>query len=170
VSENPYMINEKEHHAPRITVWVTISSHGLPGSIYFEERVNNEHSLSMLRNTCVPHLLATGFAITDSVVHAGWGHAAYSECCFGLSAWHFQLACLLKPISWSFCMWTELAPEWSWFNPYTAALEMFRARKAVPSLLRSRYFERNFRARMNYVRGYSHHSNFAGTKSHLLGM
>jgi hypothetical protein len=79
-------------------------------------------------------------------------------------------------------------------NPYTAALEKFRVRKAMSSLLRSKYFERNFRARMNHVRGYPRHSffycekklnkkkglgnahpvlprhsNFAGTKSHLLG-
>jgi hypothetical protein len=54
-------------------------------------------------------------------------------------------------------------------NLYPAAFEIFRARKAMSSLLHSKYFERNFRARMNYVQGYSRHSNFSGTKSHLLG-
>jgi hypothetical protein len=38
------------------------------------------------------------------------------------------------------------------FNPYTAALEIFRAWKAMSSLLRSKYFKLKFRARMNYVR------------------
>jgi hypothetical protein len=51
------------------------------------------------------------FAVTNSVVRAGWSQAAHSECCFRLSAWQFRLACHLNPISWSFCMWTELAPE-----------------------------------------------------------
>jgi hypothetical protein len=64
----------------------------------------------------------------------------------------------------------DLEDEYTLINPYTAALEMSRARKAVPCLLHSRYFEYNFRARMNYVRVYSRHSNFAGSKSHLLGM
>jgi hypothetical protein len=36
VSENPPVINYNVHHAPRITVWVTISSHGLLGPIFFE--------------------------------------------------------------------------------------------------------------------------------------
>jgi hypothetical protein len=53
------VIREKVHHAQRITVWVVISSHGLLGPIFFEETVNSEHCLSMLRNAFVPHL-ATG--------------------------------------------------------------------------------------------------------------
>jgi hypothetical protein len=57
------MIHEKVHHALRITVWVTISSHGLPGPVYFEETVNGECYLSILHNTCVPHLLATGLLL-----------------------------------------------------------------------------------------------------------
>jgi hypothetical protein len=51
------------------------------------------------------------FAITNSVVHAGWSQAAHNECCFGLSAWQFWFTCHLKPISSSFRMWTELTPE-----------------------------------------------------------
>jgi hypothetical protein len=51
------------------------------------------------------------FTVTNSVGHAGWSQAAHSECCFGLSAWHFRLARHLKPISLSFRMWTELAPQ-----------------------------------------------------------
>jgi hypothetical protein len=39
------------------------------------------------------------FAVTNSVVHAGWNKAAHSKCCFGLSASHFRLPYHLKPIS-----------------------------------------------------------------------
>jgi hypothetical protein len=59
-SGNPRVIHEKVHHAPRITVWVAISSHGLLGPICFEETINIEHYFHMLHNTFVPHLLATG--------------------------------------------------------------------------------------------------------------
>jgi hypothetical protein len=48
------------YHAPRITVWLAISSHGLLVSVSFEETVNSERYLSMLLITFVPHLLATG--------------------------------------------------------------------------------------------------------------
>jgi hypothetical protein len=48
------MIHEKVCHAPRITVWVAFSGHGLLGPIFFEETVNNERHLSMLQNTFVP--------------------------------------------------------------------------------------------------------------------
>jgi hypothetical protein len=50
----------------KITVWVAVSSHGLLGPIFFEEtvnRVNSERCLSMLCNTFVPHLLATGLSL-----------------------------------------------------------------------------------------------------------
>jgi hypothetical protein len=40
-SENQCVIHEKVHHAPRITVWVAISSHGLLGPIFFEEAANS---------------------------------------------------------------------------------------------------------------------------------
>jgi hypothetical protein len=50
------VIHEKVHDAPRITVWVAISSHGLLGPIFSEETVNSEHYLSILCNTFVPHL------------------------------------------------------------------------------------------------------------------
>jgi hypothetical protein len=62
-SENLRVIHEKVHHALRITVWVAISSHGQLVPIVFEETVNSERYL-----------------------RAGWGQAAHSECCFGLSA------------------------------------------------------------------------------------
>jgi hypothetical protein len=62
-SENPRVIHERVHHSPRISMWVAISSHGLLGSIFFEETVNSEHYLSMLRNTFVPYLLATGLPL-----------------------------------------------------------------------------------------------------------
>jgi hypothetical protein len=42
VPENPCVIHEKVHHAPRITVLVAISNHGLLGPIFFEETVNSE--------------------------------------------------------------------------------------------------------------------------------
>jgi hypothetical protein len=62
-TENSPVIHEKVRHAPRITVWVAISSHGLLGPIFFEETVNSERYLSMLHNTFVPHLLATGLPL-----------------------------------------------------------------------------------------------------------
>jgi hypothetical protein len=45
-SENPRVIHEKVQHAPRIRVWVAISSHGLLGPICFEETVNSEYYLT----------------------------------------------------------------------------------------------------------------------------
>jgi hypothetical protein len=57
------MIHEKLHHTQTITVWAAISSHGLLGTIFFEETVNTERYLSMLRNTFVPQLHATGFPL-----------------------------------------------------------------------------------------------------------
>jgi hypothetical protein len=45
------VIHEKVHHAPRVTVWVAISSHGLLGPTFCEETVSSERYLSMLRNT-----------------------------------------------------------------------------------------------------------------------
>jgi hypothetical protein len=44
-------------------VWAATSSHGLLGPIFFEETVNSERYLSILRNTSVPHLLATGLLL-----------------------------------------------------------------------------------------------------------
>jgi hypothetical protein len=37
VSEHPCVIHEKVHHALRITVWVTISSHGLLGQFVLKD-------------------------------------------------------------------------------------------------------------------------------------
>jgi hypothetical protein len=62
-SEDPRVIHEKVQHAPRITVWVAISSHELLGPICYEEAVNSGRYLSMLRNTSAPHLLATGLPL-----------------------------------------------------------------------------------------------------------
>jgi hypothetical protein len=62
-SENPHVIHEKVLHAPRITVWVAISSYGLQGLIFFEEAVNSGRYLSMLSNTFVTHLLTTGLPL-----------------------------------------------------------------------------------------------------------
>jgi hypothetical protein len=103
----PLMSERKVHRAPRISVRLTISSRGLLGLIFYVETVNSELYVTMSRSTFAPHLLA----VADSVVHVGWSQAAHSECCFGLSAWHFTLACHLKPISSLFSMWTELVPE-----------------------------------------------------------
>jgi hypothetical protein len=63
VSEKPCVIHEKVYHAPRITVLFAISSHGLLGPIFFEERVNSGRYLSLLHSTFVPHLLATGLLL-----------------------------------------------------------------------------------------------------------
>jgi hypothetical protein len=46
-----------------LMMMIAISSHGLLGPVFFEETVNNEHYLSMLCNTFVPHLLATGLPL-----------------------------------------------------------------------------------------------------------
>jgi hypothetical protein len=67
VSDNPCLIHEKVHHAPRITVWVAISRPGLIGPIFFEDTANSKHYLSTLRNTFVPHLLATSLPL-----HTQW--------------------------------------------------------------------------------------------------
>jgi hypothetical protein len=40
-----------------------MSSHGLLGPIFFEQTVNSDRYFSMLRNTFVPHVLATGFLL-----------------------------------------------------------------------------------------------------------
>jgi hypothetical protein len=100
-----------------ITMWVAIANNGLLGPIFLEETVNSERCIIMLRNTFCASLSSYRLAVTNLVVHAGRSQAARSECCFGLSAWHFRLACHLKPISWSFRMWTELTPKYSWFKP-----------------------------------------------------
>jgi hypothetical protein len=57
------VIHEKVHHAPKIMVWVTVSSHRLLGSIFFEETVNSERYLSMLCNTFAPHLIVIGLPL-----------------------------------------------------------------------------------------------------------
>jgi hypothetical protein len=44
-------------------LWVTISSHGLLGPIFFEEIAKSERYLSVLPNTFVPHCLATGLPL-----------------------------------------------------------------------------------------------------------
>jgi hypothetical protein len=61
-SENPWVIHEKVHHAPRITVWVASSSHGLLGPIFFEETVNSERFLSIC-TILLSHLRATGLPL-----------------------------------------------------------------------------------------------------------
>jgi hypothetical protein len=62
-SENSHVVNENVHHAPRITVWVAVSSHGLLMPIFFEETVNSGCYLSKSCNTFEPHLLATGLPL-----------------------------------------------------------------------------------------------------------
>jgi hypothetical protein len=66
-SENLRVIHEAVHRAPRITVWVAISNHGLSRPVFCEETVNSERYLSMLRHTSAPHLLATGLPL-----HTRW--------------------------------------------------------------------------------------------------
>jgi hypothetical protein len=46
--------------------------------------VNNEHYLSMLCNTFVPHLLATGLPLQTQWFMQEWIQATHSEYCFGL--------------------------------------------------------------------------------------
>jgi hypothetical protein len=66
-SDNPRVIREKVHHAPRITVWVAISIHGPLGPIFFEERANSGRYVSLLRSTVVPRFLAAGLSL-----HTQW--------------------------------------------------------------------------------------------------
>jgi hypothetical protein len=61
VTENPCVIHEKVHHAPR--VWVATSSHGLLWPTFFEKTVNSERYLRVVRNTYVPQFLATGLPL-----------------------------------------------------------------------------------------------------------
>jgi hypothetical protein len=109
-SENPCVIHEKVHFVLRITLWVVISSHGLLKANFLWQ----DSEQWALFKKVVQYFCASPscyrFAITNSVVHIGWSQAAHSKCS-ELSAWRFWLACQLEPISWSFCMWTELAPE-----------------------------------------------------------
>jgi hypothetical protein len=71
-SENPRVIHEKVHHALRITAWVVVSSNGLLWQIFFEETVNSERYLSMLRIRFESHLLATGLPLeTEWFMQAG---------------------------------------------------------------------------------------------------
>jgi hypothetical protein len=67
VSENPCVIHEKVHRAPRITVWAAVSSHGVLGPIFFGETVN----VSAIYYFCASPSCYR-FAVTDSLVHAGW--------------------------------------------------------------------------------------------------
>jgi hypothetical protein len=73
MSESPCVIHEKVHHAPRITVWVTISSHGLLRPILFEETVNSERYLTF-NSWSAPIGAAMSMVEMDEVhrfVHAG---------------------------------------------------------------------------------------------------
>jgi hypothetical protein len=85
-SENPQVIHEKVHYVLRPTVWVTTPSHGLLGPIFCEETVDSG-ALFMLvvQCFCVPPSCYR-FAVTDSMVNAGWSQVAHSECCFVFSA------------------------------------------------------------------------------------
>jgi hypothetical protein len=95
-SENPRVIHEKVHRAPRTTAWFSISRHGLLGT------VNSERYFSMFRNPFVPRLLAINLRL-----HTQWfmqdGARPHTP-----NVLDFRLACHLKPVSWSCCMWTEL--------------------------------------------------------------
>jgi hypothetical protein len=81
VSENPHMIHEKVHHTPRITVWVTISIHGLLGPIFFEETMSSEPYLSVFATllclTFLPQVCC--YKLSGS---CRWNKATHSKCCF----------------------------------------------------------------------------------------
>jgi hypothetical protein len=102
-SEYPCVIHEK-----RITVRVAISSHGLLGPIFFEEKVLSECCLSILCNTFVPHLatglpLQTRWFMQDGArLHTA--NVVLDSLHDTFNSHHLQL------ISWSFHMWRELAP------------------------------------------------------------
>jgi hypothetical protein len=68
-SEIPRVLTEKTHHAPKITIWVAIYSQGPIGPVFFDQTVNSERYLSLLHNSFVPQLIATGLPL-NTVVHA----------------------------------------------------------------------------------------------------
>jgi hypothetical protein len=76
--ENPCVIHEKVHRALRITVLVSISSRGLLQPIFIEKTMKNECYLSMLHNTFVPHLFATGLSLQTQwfMQDGAWPHTA----------------------------------------------------------------------------------------------
>jgi hypothetical protein len=78
-SENPRVIHEKVHPAPRTAAWVIISSHGLLWQIFLEETVSSERYLSMLRISFGSHRLAAGLPLqTECFMQAGARlHTAY---------------------------------------------------------------------------------------------
>jgi hypothetical protein len=79
-SENPRVI-----HAPRLTVWVANSGHGLLQPIFFEETVNSERFLSIC-TTLLSHFLAPGLPLQ--------------------TLWFMQdgASCTQKMLFWTFCM------------------------------------------------------------------
>jgi hypothetical protein len=103
------VIHEKVHHAPRVTVWVAISSHGLLGPISSEQRVNSERYLSMLRNTFVPHLLATCLPLQTQWFMQDGARPHTANVVLGFLHDIFDSRCHLKAVSLLFRMWTELA-------------------------------------------------------------
>lgn len=71
------------HYASKIAVCVAVSSHGVIGPILFDQTVNSELYLIILRYT---------------VVIARWGYTTHNKFCFGHPARHLRYDCGQKPV------------------------------------------------------------------------
>lgn len=53
-SENPHLTLEKQAHPVRVTVWCAISAQGIIGPFFFDETVNADRYLEMLKKCFIP--------------------------------------------------------------------------------------------------------------------
>jgi hypothetical protein len=127
-SQNLHVIHEKVHHALRITVGRHLKSLTARSNLLWRDSEQWAPLKHVVQYFCVSPSYCR-FAVTNSAVHAGWSQAACSECSFGLSAWYFRLVCHLKPIFWSFHIWTELPWNSRDLNPCDCYLWGFRKEK-----------------------------------------
>jgi hypothetical protein len=136
-SQNPRVVHEKVDHAPRITVWVAISSHGLLEQIFFEETMNSERYLSMLRNTFVPHILVTGlFLQTEWFMQDGdRSHTANVVLDFLQDTFDWRV--ILNRLPDRFCMWKNWPPKSSDLSPCDYLLWGFLTEKIFPKMLQA---------------------------------
>jgi hypothetical protein len=65
------------HYAPKITVWVAISSHRLTGPLFCDQTVNSECCLNTLHISFVPQFIGSGLPLNR-------GYTTYSKRCLGL--------------------------------------------------------------------------------------
>jgi hypothetical protein len=111
-SGNPRGLTEKMQHASKITVWVSISSHGLMGPVFFDQAVNRDRHLSMLHVSSVLQLIATGLPLNTQwfVQDGATPHTANVANVF-LDFLHdtFGPRVITQPASCSPLVWSALA-------------------------------------------------------------